>query len=90
MGVEFADVTQEELCDLMCGKPEREVIDGYKYAVGDVIELKNELNNSLFAEIVFVDVRDCIAPYQIRQEYEECDDMIYSWISEKEIECLVR
>ena len=90
MGKEFNNLTQEELCDLMCGKPERETIDGYKYAVGDVVELKKELNNSLFAEIVNIDVRDSICPYQICQEFSDCDDVIYSWIAEKEIECRIK
>ncbi len=90
MGAEFNNLTAEDLCDLMCGKPERETVDGYKYAVGDVVELKKELNNSLFAEIVSIDSKDPCAPYQIMQEYSDCDDVIYSWVSEKEIECSIR
>lgn len=90
MGVEFNHLTEKELCDLMCGKPEREEIDGFKYAIGDVVELKQSLNNSLFAEIVFIDTKDAFAPYQIMQEYSDCDDVIYSWVSEKDIECRVK
>lgn len=28
MGMEFTNLTEEELCDLMCGKPEEEEEDG--------------------------------------------------------------
>lgn len=28
MGMEFTNLTEEELCDLMCGKPEEDEEDG--------------------------------------------------------------
>jgi hypothetical protein len=89
MGAEFNNVTAEELCDLMCGKVEREYVDGFKYPIGAVIQLKEEINNSQWGEIVKIDPKDPCAPYQIMQEYSDCDDVIYSWVSEKEIECSV-
>lgn len=89
MGAEFNNVTAEELCDLMCGKVEREYVDGFKYPIGAVIQLKEAINNSQWAEIVKIDPKDPSAPYQIMQEYSDCDDVIYSWVSEKEIECSV-
>lgn len=89
MGKTFSNLTQDELCDLMCGKPEKEYIDGFKYAVGDVIELKEEINHSLYAEIVFIDAQRTNS-YQISQEYSDCDDVVYSWIAEDEIKGLMR
>lgn len=65
-------------------------MSGLKYKVGDIVELIEPINDSLFAEIVTIDIRDSTCPYQICQEYTDCDDVIYCWIAEKDIECLVR
>ena len=89
MGITLSNLTQEQLCDLMCGSAEKEFVDGCKYAIGDIVELKEQTNNSYYAEIVSIDPKR-YNPYQICQEYSDCDDVVFSWITEDEIKDLVR
>lgn len=89
MGITLCNLTQEQLCDLMCGSAEKEFVDGYEYAIGDIVELKEQINDSYYAEIVSIDPKR-YNPYQICQEYSDCDDVVFSWITEDEIKGLMR
>ena len=60
-----------------------------KYKVGDVVELKNPINNIHFAEIVEIHEKDGIFPYRVCQEDADCDDVVYTWVDDNDIECLV-
>lgn len=60
-----------------------------KYKVGDVVELKKPINNIHFAEIVEIHEQDGIFPYRVCQENADCDDVIYTWIDDNDIECLI-
>lgn len=59
-----------------------------KYKVGDVVELKEPVDELHFCEIIEVHPDDMFLPYKVcaegRNEESHC-----SWIAEHEIECLV-
>lgn len=59
-----------------------------KYKVGDIVELKEPVDELHFCEIIEVHPDDMFLPYKVcaegRNEESHC-----SWIAEHEIECLI-
>ena len=66
----------------------RKKMGDLKYKVGDVVELKESVDDFHFVEIVEVHPDDMFLPYLICKE-DDKDSLNYRWITEDEIECLV-